>query len=189
MPPGLEVDSPGGISRARQQVRSGPGSGSGGPFRRCDSGSRTRWAQVAPRGRWRWLQSWATGCAARGCRMAGEGVLPGDDTPTVTLSMGMGGQVVSALLPMMTKGGKVAGGLSEQRGCGLHRGTQSSRILRVPVGRRCWPGRLRAGWNSGDPPSQLWLEQRWQVWERPSRQRPPKVGHSTPPGFLQRRSH
>ena len=139
-------------------------------------------------GRWRWLQSWAT-APARGCRMAGEGVLPGDDTLTVTSEHGKGG-----------RGGQCTFTNDDQRwqaaclskeGSGLHRGTQSSRILSgVPVGEGVLAGAVPfvqagtlgthpvvCGWSSGGRSGSGHLASCV-----------PKVGHSTPPGFLQRRS-
>lgn len=76
------------VPASRQVQR--PGSGSGAPLEGAIVEAGIRWAQVAL---WRWRLAPELGHAARGCRMAGEGVLPGDDTPNgVTLSMGSWGQ-------------------------------------------------------------------------------------------------
>lgn len=132
-------------------------------------------------GRWRWLQSWAT-APARGCRRAGEGTVPGGDTPTQSLSRkegdgGGGGMLGSS---KSEAGGQcrslwwagVGGASSERRGHGMSsREAQSSRTLSESVcgGSRGWPGpclsrRLR----SEDPPGSWWLEQLRHAWERPS---------------------
>ena len=67
----------------------------------------------------------------------------------------------------------MGGGLAEPRGQRVpQRGPELENAKRGAcrgraAGRGC---AFRAGWNSGDPPGRLCLEQRWQVWERPSRQ-------------------
>lgn len=67
----------------------------------------------------------------------------------------------------------MAGGLPEQRGQWAPQRDPELKNSKRGACRGGGAGRgcaFRAGWNSGDPPSRLWLEQRWQVWERPSRQ-------------------
>lgn len=139
-------------------------------------------------GRWRWLQSWAT-APARGCRMAGEGVLPGGDTPTVTSERRKrrgGGQCA------VTNGDqKWRAAFLSKEGSGLHRGIQSSRILSgVPVGDRVLAGAVlftQAGTLRTHP-----VDCGWSSCGRSGNGHPascvPRVGHSTPPDFLQTHS-
>ena len=67
----------------------------------------------------------------------------------------------------------MAGGFSEQRGQWAPQRDPELKNSKWGACRGQGPGwgcAFHAGWNSADPPSRLWLEQLWQVWERPSRQ-------------------
>lgn len=121
--------------------------------------------------------------------MAGEGVLPGGDTPTVTSERRKrrgGGQCA------VTNGDqKWRAAFLSKEGSGLHRGIQSSRILSgVPVGDRVLAGAVlftQAGTLRTHP-----VDCGWSSCGRSGNGHPascvPRVGHSTPPDFLQTHS-